>query len=213
MTLPLTFLLNIQGFAGPAEDEALGAKVRDAMILTPDLFDAFLNVTVKKGVVWIKGRALSEQERELAATVAQKVDGVREVKIEVEVRPLSAEDAETLKALRRSAEVQPVSPVAPPTTAKPRSLGPLPSGISSPADRMRDQQYQMQEDARIRRDVEFAIQMEAGAPRVQSVHVTVADGVVTLTGVADDRYVRTKVENATRRVRGVKRVSNQILAR
>lgn len=194
-------------------DAELERKVRDALILNSNLFHSFLEISVKDRVATLSGRVLSDEEEEMARLTALGVVGVRNVKMKVEVRPLGPGDSEELKKLRGASSVEPWTPSTPPSKAKPKTLGPFPTGISTPAERMRDAQHQAQEDARIRREVEFAIQMEAGAPRARSIYVTVQDGVVTLTGVAESRNDRFDVENAARRIRGVKRVSNQMIVR
>lgn len=189
-------------------DKALTQKIRSALILTPDLFDAFLRVKVIDQVAYLKGRALSQEELDLAITTISQIEGILDVRSDVEIRPLSIDDKEELEALRVQTPLPPPSYPSQPRKTRIGDSGP--SIAEKTAERMRQQQKRVAEDQRIKREVLFAIQMEVDMTRLRGLHVTVSDGVVTLSGVVDDNLMRRRCGYAARRVRGVKRVSNQL---
>lgn len=195
-------------------DAEIESRVRDALIFAPEVFDAFLTVSVDNSVVLLGGRALSEGELNLAIAAAYRVEGVLEVRSSAEVRPLTEEDAEELKRLR--SKKSPVEPFVPTYKTLPRKPGVVdtgPSPAEKTAERMRAYQQRQAEDRRIKKDVEFAIRMAVDLTRVQAVYVSVYDGTVTLSGVVADNLVRSRVYRAALNVRGVRYVVNSIRVR
>jgi len=189
-------------------DKELTQKIRSALILNPDLFDAFLRVSVIDQVAYLKGRALSQEELDLALSTISQIEGILDVSSDVEIRPLSIDDKEELEALRVQPPLPPPSTPSQPRKTKMRDSGP--SIAEKTAERMRQQQKQASEDRRIKREVLFSIQMAVDMTRLRGLHITVSDGAVTLSGVVDDNLMRRRCGQAARRVRGVKRVSNQL---
>lgn len=86
-------------------DAALVANVRGALILDPaaDAYD--VSAHAREGVVTLKGRAQSWQEKQLAERVARGVKGVRDVTNQIEIqylkKRLDAEIAQDIKARLR----------------------------------------------------------------------------------------------------------------
>ena len=66
-------------------DAGLDAKVRGAMAKDVGMKMLLINVDVDKGVVTLKGKVSSEDEKRRAAAVARKVEGVKAVHNELQV--------------------------------------------------------------------------------------------------------------------------------
>lgn len=67
-------------------DGWISAKVKAALLLKPNVGGLNTDVSVKDGVVTLKGEAESIQEKDLAAEYAKNVDGVKEVINEMTVK-------------------------------------------------------------------------------------------------------------------------------
>ena len=72
------------------QDEALSAKVREALARDKRTAGQAIAVRVAQGEVFLKGMADSEDQRELAVVVARGIPGVRHVNAdELRLRGLS----------------------------------------------------------------------------------------------------------------------------
>jgi osmotically-inducible protein OsmY len=68
-------------------DDRISDQVRMRLATDPDVKGGALDVTVKEGVVIIKGRVDTEKGRDRATKLAKKVKGVKEVDNELIVGP------------------------------------------------------------------------------------------------------------------------------
>jgi hyperosmotically inducible periplasmic protein len=68
-------------------DDRISDQVRMRLATDPDVKGGALDVTVKDGVVTIKGRVDTEKGRNRASKLAKKVKGVKEVDNELVVGP------------------------------------------------------------------------------------------------------------------------------
>ncbi|HEX3681072.1 MAG TPA: BON domain-containing protein [Bryobacteraceae bacterium] len=73
--------------AGAPPDDRIFDQVRMRLATDPDVKGGALDVTVKDGVVTIKGRVDSEKGRERATKLTKKVKGVKDVDNELVVGP------------------------------------------------------------------------------------------------------------------------------
>ena len=73
--------------AGSNLDDRISDQVRMRLATDPDVKGGALDVTVKDGVVTIKGRVDSEKGRDRATKLTKKVKGVKEVDNELVVGP------------------------------------------------------------------------------------------------------------------------------
>lgn len=69
------------------DDAALTAKVKTALIENPNTAARRINVTTYSGVVQLSGFVNSSEEKSAAAKVALGVEGVQEVKNDLQVKP------------------------------------------------------------------------------------------------------------------------------
>ena len=69
------------------QDDRIIDQVRMKLAGDPDVKGGALDVTVKDGVVTIKGRVDTEKGRERATKLAKKVKGVKDVDNELDVGP------------------------------------------------------------------------------------------------------------------------------
>jgi hyperosmotically inducible protein len=69
------------------DDASLTAKVKAALVDNPTTAARRINVTTYSGVVQLSGFVNSDDEKTQAAKVAQGVEGVRQVRNELEVKP------------------------------------------------------------------------------------------------------------------------------
>lgn len=195
------------------EDAAIEERVRNALMLSREIFDGFLTVRVKDQVVYLEGRILSEEEKQLALQAIYQVDGVLDVKVNLIVKPLSFEDKEELEKLRGDSVLRPVQSIKL-KPEKPVTLeAPRPSVAEKTAEKMKLEQDLAHEDERIKKDVMFAIRMGLDMVRVQGIYVSVYHGNVTLTGVVADSAMRQRAAQITEGIKGVKSISNQIQIR
>ncbi len=194
-------------------DAQIASRVRTALILSQEIFDAFLSVRVEGGIVFLTGRLLSEQEKQLALNTIYGVEGVLSVETDLIVKSLSSEDGAELEALRDKTALDPAKPFFISPQKKPTLKPPGPTTSEKLAERMRIQQDKVKKDRQIKKDVQFAIRMAVDLTRVQGVYVSVSQGGVTLSGVVADNFVRRQAERAARSISGVKSVINQIQVR
>lgn len=89
-------MLTTSGCAIYRDQESVGSYVDDAAITTavkarfidnPDVDAASIHVETLKGVVMLSGFAKNQRERESAAALTWKVEGVKSVRNEIVVRP------------------------------------------------------------------------------------------------------------------------------
>lgn len=73
--------------AAPTPDDRISDQVRMRLATDPDVKGGALDVTVRDGVVTIKGRVDTEKGRERATKLTKKVKGVKEVDNELVVGP------------------------------------------------------------------------------------------------------------------------------
>jgi hyperosmotically inducible periplasmic protein len=73
--------------AAPNSDDRISDQVRMRLATDPDVKGGALDVTVKDGVVTIKGRVDTEKGRDRATKLTKKVKGVKEVDNELVVGP------------------------------------------------------------------------------------------------------------------------------
>lgn len=73
--------------AAPSPDDRISDQVRMRLATDPDVKGGALDVTVKNGVVTIKGRVDTEKGRTRATKLTKKVKGVKEVDNELVVGP------------------------------------------------------------------------------------------------------------------------------
>ena len=73
--------------AAATPDDRIFDQVRMRLATDPDVKGGALDVTVKDGVVTIKGRVDTEKGRERATKLAKKVKGVKDVDNELVVGP------------------------------------------------------------------------------------------------------------------------------
>ena len=195
------------------EDAAIKERVRNALMLSREIFDGFLTVRVEEQIVYLEGRILSEEEKQLALQAIYQVDGVVDVKVDLIVKPLSFEDKEALEQLRGDSVLRPVEtiklkPEKPSTLETPR-----PSIAEKTAEKMKLEQEWIHEDERIKKEVLFAIRIGLDMARVQGIFVSVYHSEVTLTGIVADNTMRQRAAQIADGVKGVKSVSNQIQVR
>lgn len=76
-----------QAPSGPTPDDRISDQVRMRLATDPDVKGGALDVTVKDGVVTIKGRVDTEKGRARATKLSKKVKGVKEVDNELVVGP------------------------------------------------------------------------------------------------------------------------------
>lgn len=76
-----------QKAAAPSADDRIFDQVRMRLATDPDVKGGALDVTVKDGVVTIKGRVDTEKGRDRATKLTKKVKGVKEVDNELVVGP------------------------------------------------------------------------------------------------------------------------------
>ncbi|RPH63315.1 MAG: BON domain-containing protein [Acidobacteria bacterium] len=69
------------------DDATITTRVKTALINAPDVAALSIDVDTFKGVVTLSGRVKSQDEATRAMTVAQGIDGVREVKSALQVIP------------------------------------------------------------------------------------------------------------------------------
>jgi hyperosmotically inducible protein len=69
------------------DDVALTAKVKAALVGNSTTAARRINVTTYSGVVQLSGFVNSDEEKRQAAKVAQDIEGVRQVRNEIEVKP------------------------------------------------------------------------------------------------------------------------------
>lgn len=75
------------GVARVADDAAISAKVKAALIAHPETKAYQIDVTTLHGVVDLSGFVDSNEEREAATQVAQSVSGVRSVHNDLQLKP------------------------------------------------------------------------------------------------------------------------------
>jgi hyperosmotically inducible protein len=80
-------LLAGQKMAGGDPDDRISDQVRMKLATDPDVKGGALDVTVKDGVVVIKGRVDSDKGKNKATHLAKKVKGVKDVDNELQVGP------------------------------------------------------------------------------------------------------------------------------
>ncbi|HZS55546.1 MAG TPA: BON domain-containing protein [Bryobacteraceae bacterium] len=68
-------------------DDRIYDQVRQKLAVDPDVKGGALDVTVKDGVVTIKGRVDSDKGKSKATKLAKKVKGVKDVDNELQVGP------------------------------------------------------------------------------------------------------------------------------
>jgi len=73
--------------AEPKSDDWIAFKVRSALLYHRSVSGTKTTISVKDGVVTLKGMASSEAQRELTEEYAKDVEGVKEVKNEMKVSP------------------------------------------------------------------------------------------------------------------------------
>jgi osmotically-inducible protein OsmY len=73
--------------AAPTSDDRISDQVRMRLATDPDVKGGALDVTVKDGVVTIRGRVDTEKGRGRATKLSKKVKGVKEVDNELVVGP------------------------------------------------------------------------------------------------------------------------------
>jgi hyperosmotically inducible protein len=71
------------------DDAAVTARVKAALVMAPDLKGLAINVDTVLNVVTLSGTVASQDLREQAATLARGVDGVKDVKNDLMVKPSS----------------------------------------------------------------------------------------------------------------------------
>lgn len=71
----------------PGADDRISDQVRMRLATDPDVKGGALDVTVKDGVVTIRGRVDTEKGRDRATKLTKKVKGVKEVDNELVVGP------------------------------------------------------------------------------------------------------------------------------
>lgn len=76
-----------QAPAAPTPDDRISDQVRMRLATDPDVKGGALDVTVRDGVVTIKGRVDTEKGRDRATKLTKKVKGVKEVDNELVVGP------------------------------------------------------------------------------------------------------------------------------
>jgi osmotically-inducible protein OsmY len=69
------------------DDATISTRVKTALINAPDVGALSIDVDTFKGVVTLSGRVKTQDEASRALTVAQGIDGVREVKSALQVIP------------------------------------------------------------------------------------------------------------------------------
>jgi osmotically-inducible protein OsmY len=69
------------------DDATITTRVKTALINAPDVGALSIDVDTFKGVVTLSGRVKTQDEASRALTVAQGIDGVREVKSALQVIP------------------------------------------------------------------------------------------------------------------------------
>ena len=69
------------------DDATITTRVKTALINAPDVGALSIDVDTFKGVVTLSGRVKTQDEASRALTVAQAIDGVREVKSALQVIP------------------------------------------------------------------------------------------------------------------------------
>lgn len=77
----------LAGQKGGDPDDRISDQVRMKLATDPDVKGGALDVTVKDGVVLIKGRVDSDKGKNKATHLAKKVKGVKEVDNELAVGP------------------------------------------------------------------------------------------------------------------------------
>jgi osmotically-inducible protein OsmY len=84
-------LLSFSGLAAGQKpinpDDVIHDKVTEKLAVDPDVKGGALDVTVKDGVVTIKGRVDSDKGKSKATKLAKKVKGVKDVDNELQVGP------------------------------------------------------------------------------------------------------------------------------
>ncbi|MBV9760106.1 MAG: BON domain-containing protein [Acidobacteriaceae bacterium] len=76
-----------QAPAAPTADDRISDQVRMRLATDPDVKGGAFDVTVRDGVVTIKGRVDTEKGRDRATKLSKKVKGVKEVDNELVVGP------------------------------------------------------------------------------------------------------------------------------
>jgi hyperosmotically inducible periplasmic protein len=71
----------------PASDDAIFDNVRRKLANDPDVRGGAFDVSVKDGVVTLKGKVEKEKYRQRAEKVAKKVKGVKQVVNQLQVAP------------------------------------------------------------------------------------------------------------------------------
>ncbi len=71
----------------PASDDRVSDQVRMKLAVDPDVKGGALDVSVKDGVVTIKGRVDSNKGKERATKLAKKIHGVKDVDNQLIVGP------------------------------------------------------------------------------------------------------------------------------
>lgn len=80
-------IASAQAPAAPTPDDRISDQVRMRLATDPDVKGGALDVTVRDGVVTIKGRVDTEKGRGRATKLTKKVKGVKEVDNELVVGP------------------------------------------------------------------------------------------------------------------------------
>ncbi len=227
----------------PVEDATLLQMIEDALTVAPATDSYELEVTVEDGVVTLTGRVESRAEKNLAATVAKGVYGVRELRNKIGIHPTVARlepqlEAEIEQRLRWDVRVDDALIEVEVDDGKAILTGAVGSA---------DEKYIARSDAWVpgisevdnsglivepwagddrlrgekyadKSDSEIVNAVEQALlydPRVKAFHpgVSVEDGVVTLTGQVEDLAAKKAAEQTARNVVGVRRVKNHLRTR
>ena len=161
-------------------DEWVTTQIQAKYFLDRDLKARTIDVSTLQGIVTLSGEVNTPNERSRAIEIASRVDGVKKV----------------VDALRVAGEQQPqgTSGTRPPAERSPGA---------DEIERVTHSDPVILTQIKTR----YAVDPDISA---LDVHVSVENGVVTLTGDVSDSVIRQRAETLARDVAGVKDVKNQI---
>ncbi|HRZ87332.1 MAG TPA: BON domain-containing protein [bacterium] len=190
-------------------DAALTERVRDALRADPHINNLFMEAAASGGTVTLSGRAVSAEDKERAGTAAGAVSGVRAVRNELEVKPLSPDDADALKAMQqRVLSRQQFSPrTVLPATRQPQAAQErqrqFEKGISRMGQALDKNIRDNYSDQDIKLRVEEAIHRTPSLSRSDNITVLVQNGRVALYGTVGNHIDQQSFRDAARNVPGV----------
>ncbi|MFC2149357.1 BON domain-containing protein [Candidatus Auribacterota bacterium] len=206
-------------YSDQTNDEKLTEIVTREISEDYQINDLFFTVKVENKEVILDGRALSQEDKDLAEKIAGEVKGVKGVRNNLEIKPLTKDDVEALELMRLKARAGKPS-------AADRGLSvadETPSYIKKDElesqtayeESLRDMDQSLNRnieagysDREIKQAVEEAILRAPLRGRSDNITVMVQNGYVTLLGTVNNIMDQQTIRDAAASVPGVRSVSD-----